>query len=106
MDKLWRRMWREVFSVLRIVTSFFVFLVLELTLYLTQHVLKPLVIDSLSAVGDFFLKPLTTVMFNTIVQPVAAFLWNSFNAVYHAFGPFAKFLGGILAQVIDCTWLP
>ncbi|XP_059170700.1 uncharacterized protein LOC131952164 isoform X2 [Physella acuta] len=98
-EKLFRRVWREIFAALRIVTSIFILFVAELILFLVHHILRPLILDSTRAIGDFLLKPFLTLIFNVILQPFFALMWNTLNALAQAFEPIIRLLGALLTQV-------
>ncbi|BFZ05158.1 hypothetical protein BsWGS_08197 [Bradybaena similaris] len=99
MEKIFRRVWREVFAVLRIFTSVFVLFVVELILFLAHHIVRLLVLDTITALGNYVLKPLLALIFNAVIQPIFALLWNTFNSMYQASEPLVKLLGYILTQV-------
>ncbi|GFO50676.1 sarcosine dehydrogenase, mitochondrial-like protein [Plakobranchus ocellatus] len=99
LERLFRRVWREVFAVLRVITSFFVLFVSELLRFLLHSVVRTLVLDTVVALGDQLLKPLLTVLYNAVLQPVFAITWNICNSVFHAVDPLIRLSGVVLSQV-------
>ncbi|KAK3792223.1 hypothetical protein RRG08_035979 [Elysia crispata] len=99
LERLFRRVWREVFAVLRVVTSFFVLFISELLRFLLSSVVRTLVLDTIVALGDYLLKPLLTVLFNSVLQPLFALVWNVFNSAFQALDPVLRLTGIIMSQV-------
>ncbi|GFR86350.1 hypothetical protein ElyMa_002465300 [Elysia marginata] len=98
-ERLFRRVWREVFAILRVVTSFFVLFISELLRFLLHTVVRTLLLDTVAALGDHLLKPLLTVLFNAVLQPLFALTWNVFNAAYQALDPVMRLTGVVMSQV-------
>ncbi|RUS74215.1 hypothetical protein EGW08_018021 [Elysia chlorotica] len=98
-ERLFRRVWREVFAVLRVIISFFVLFISELLRFLLNSVVRILVLDTIAALGDQLLKPFLTVMFNSVLQPLFALAWNVFNSAFQALDPLVRLTGVIMSQV-------
>ncbi|KAH9487538.1 hypothetical protein Btru_073002 [Bulinus truncatus] len=47
LEKLFRRVWREVFAALRVVTSIIILFFAELILFLVHHIVRPLLLDTI-----------------------------------------------------------
>ncbi|KAK6973050.1 sarcosine dehydrogenase mitochondrial-like protein [Biomphalaria glabrata] len=99
LEKLFRRVWREVFAAFRILTSIVLLFFAELILFIVHHIVRPLLLDTIRAIGDFLFKPLFTLLFNVIIHPIFALLWNILNALCQALEPLVKLLGAICTQV-------
>ena len=103
LERLFRRVWREVFAVLRVIVSFFVLFVSELLRFLLNSVVRTLVLDTIAALGDHLLKPLLTVLFNAVLQPLFALTWNVCNSAFQAVDPLVRLSGVLMSQVGE--WL-
>ncbi|XP_022083876.1 uncharacterized protein LOC110975597 [Acanthaster planci] len=97
-EKLVRRGVQEVFAALRIFVDFLLILVLELLRFLAYNVFGLLFVGLLTTFGDYFFKPVLAAMFNSILQPLAVFLYNVGMALKTIFGPLIDILRALLIQ--------
>ncbi|XP_071099413.1 uncharacterized protein [Haliotis cracherodii] len=94
-----RRLWQEVFGGLRLVTGFFIIFIVEALKFVFHHVAQPIIIGLLTGVGDFFIKPLLSLTFSLIFQPIIVFFWNMLTGVRHLSQPVTDILHGVLTPI-------
>ncbi|KAL8601448.1 hypothetical protein ACOMHN_042452 [Nucella lapillus] len=97
-EKLIQRGLREFFGVLRIIVSVAIFLVVETTHFLTNHVARPIFLGVIVTVGNHLLKPVLAGVFSLILQPALIFLWNVFSGARNASRPLVDVLGSVMAK--------
>ncbi|XP_022111753.1 uncharacterized protein LOC110991005 [Acanthaster planci] len=97
-EKLVRRGVQEVFAALRIFVDFLLILILELLRFLAYNVFGLLFVGLLTTFGDYFFKPVLAAMFNSILQPLAVFLYNVGMALKTIFGPLIDIFRALLIQ--------
>lgn len=98
-DRLMQRIWQEVFAILRMALSIVIFFIVELLKFLAKHIFQPLVIAIFMSFGDYVIKPLLSVFFNGMVQPVSIFMWNVFSGMRHMFNPIGEILRRVFEQL-------
>lgn len=94
-----RRMWQEVFSVLRILASFIVVFTTELIHFGTSFVLRPLLVGIIASFGNQLIKPLLASVFSMIIQPIFIFMWNIMSAIKNLLMPAIDILGSITSRL-------
>lgn len=82
-----RRIFREIFAVLRILTGIIIWFIVELLQYIIQHVIQPLFIGVLMVTADYLIKPTLTIFFSGVVQPTNIFMWNVLVGLRHVCRP-------------------
>ncbi|KAM4675063.1 uncharacterized protein O3C94_007881 [Discoglossus pictus] len=98
-EKMILRCWREVFGVLRILTSLVTIFLIELLLFLGKYIFQVLVVGFLTVLGDHVFKPLMVALFNSLLQPLFIFMLNLFSSLRNLWLPIQDILRGI-AQAI------
>ena len=83
---------------MRIVTSIVVFLLVELSDFLINHVLRPLLMAYMVTVGNNLVKPLLAALFSLVLQPFLVFLWNVFSGIRHVCQPVLEIVGSLMTQ--------
>ncbi|KAL3842673.1 hypothetical protein ACJMK2_020662 [Sinanodonta woodiana] len=97
-EKFVRRAWQEFFALLRIITSIFIWFLVELFRFLAHHIIQPIVVGIFLNLGDYLVKPLLSTLFNGFVQPCSTFWWNVFSGMKHMFGPIGEILNRVFTQ--------
>ena len=97
-ERLSKRIWKEIFAVIRMIFSVFIWFFIELFRYLAKHIFQPIVHGIFAAVGDFVFKPLLSALFNGFMQPLSIFLWNVFTGLRHMFRPVGEILERVFVQ--------
>ncbi|XP_038051389.1 uncharacterized protein LOC119724412 [Patiria miniata] len=98
-EKLVRRGVQEFFAALRIIVDFLLIVILELLRFLAYNVLGLLFVGLLTTFGDYFFKPVLAALFNSILQPLAVFLYNTGVALKTVFDPLIEIIRGLFIQV-------
>ena len=98
-EKLVRRCAREVFGALRIVVDFFLIFLLEFLRFLAYNIIGLFLVGLLTTFGDYLFKPVLAALFNSILQPVAVFLYNGGVALQTVFNPLIDILRGVFTQI-------
>ncbi|XP_052229596.1 uncharacterized protein LOC127843811 [Dreissena polymorpha] len=98
-DKVMQRLWQEVFSLLRILLSFFIWFAVELFRFLAKHIFQPLIVGIFVTLGDYVVKPFLSAVFNGFMQPTSIFCWNVFTGMRHMFNPIGEILRRIFEQM-------
>ncbi|XP_033645827.1 uncharacterized protein LOC117305150 [Asterias rubens] len=98
-EKLVRRCAREVFGALRIVVDFFLIFLLEFLRFLAYNIIGLFLVGLLTTFGDYLFKPVLAALFNSILQPVAVFLYNTGVALQTVFKPLIDILRGVFTQI-------
>ncbi|XP_046555248.1 uncharacterized protein LOC124264545 isoform X2 [Haliotis rubra] len=98
-ERVVRRLWQEVFGGLRLVTGIFIIFIVEALKFVFHHVVQPIIIGLLTGVGDSLLKPLFSLTFSLILQPIIVFFWNILTGVRHLSQPVIDILHGVLTPI-------
>ena len=98
-ERLSKRIWKEIFAVIRIVFSIFIWFFIELFRYVAKHIFQPIVHGIFATVGDFVFKPFLNALFNGFLQPFSIFLWNVFTGLRHMFRPVGEILERVFLQL-------
>lgn len=101
-ERVLKRIYQEFFGAIRILTSIAIILIVELLNFVLKHILQPLIVGILGTLGEFFCKPLLSILFNGFVQPFGIFLWNAAVSFRHMFGPIGDILRRILKEFAMC----
>lgn len=91
--------WQEVFSALRIVTDFVFIFLLELLRFVLHYIAFRLLGGLIITIGDHFLKPLSALFFNSIVQPSFIFTRNVLMGLNNLLQPFMDIFNNFIAQL-------
>ncbi|KAK2168154.1 hypothetical protein LSH36_20g15009 [Paralvinella palmiformis] len=86
-DVIARRVWREVFAALRIAFVFLFVFVIELMRFIAHDVVHAFLLRVLAIVGDFIIKPLLVLSFNSFVLPALVFTWNVLTGIHSTLEP-------------------
>ena len=114
-EKWLKYFWQEFFNLLRLITDFILIFATELITFLVRHIAIRIALSLLVIISDYFLKPLLTVVFNSLLQPLFAFLWNVLAAWKNAVFPVLDITREIVRQVasllkafrlFELTWKP
>lgn len=97
-ERLSKRIWQEIFAVIRIVFCVFIWFFIELFRYVAKHIFQPIVHGIFATIGDFVFKPFLSALFNGFMQPFSIFLWNVFTGMRHVFRPIGEILERVFEQ--------
>ena len=93
-----QRFWREVFGVLQILINVLIILILEL-LKVVVHSLQTFINGILYIIGDHFIKPILSGIFNNIIQPFSILLLNIFAIFLNLVKPVLTLTRELLSQI-------
>ena len=95
------RGWEEAFGVLRIIANVAIIFILELFKFLLVTFVQKLVIGLIVLMGDYFLKPVLSNLFNSLIQPVFIFILNLFLGLKRLLRPVTAIIGDVLEPVTN-----
>lgn len=93
------KFWAEVFGTLSIGVAFIITLLIQFYRFLLAGILRPIIIGVLQMTSDYFLKPILTVLFNGILQPILIFCYNLLTSICDMFEPLTNLLTQIVQPV-------
>lgn len=91
-----RRGWQEFFGLFRIIFDFITIFVIELLRLIFSTVFQKFIVGVITIMGDYFLKPLLSSVFNSVLQPEFVFLWNTTRGIRRLSQPLVQLFGDIL----------
>lgn len=92
------RFWAEIFGTIHIGISFITAFVLQLLRFVLYSIVRPLTVGTLQLLADYFVKPLLSIFFNAIIQPVLILLYNVATSIRDLCEPIAEALGFFLRE--------
>ncbi|XP_064602955.1 uncharacterized protein LOC135468558 isoform X2 [Liolophura sinensis] len=98
-EKVAERGFQELFGCLKIVFICVVLFTVELMKFLFRTVLGPILSGFISAVGDHLLKPVFAGLFNSLLHPTFALLWNILASLHNALGPLLQITREMVSQL-------
>ncbi|CAG5074968.1 Protein of unknown function [Cotesia congregata] len=93
------RFWAEIFSSIHIGITFVTSFLLQLLKFLMVSTLRPLTVGVIQLTSDYLIKPVLSITFNGLVQPVLIFLLNVATSVRDVCKPLAEALGFFLLEI-------
>nr|CAD7445407.1 unnamed protein product [Timema bartmani] len=87
------RFWAEVFGTLHIALAFVIAFILQLFRFLLYSLIRSLVVGLIQLTSDYFFKPILTILFNGIIQPVFILLYNMATSFRDLCEPIAHAVG-------------
>ncbi|XP_043267620.1 uncharacterized protein [Venturia canescens] len=98
-DSAATRFWAEIFGTIHIGIAFLTAFVLQLLRFVLYSIVRPLTVGTLQLLADYFVKPLLSIFFNAIIQPVLILLYNVATSIRDLCEPIAEALGFFLREV-------
>ena len=99
-DVIARRVWREVFAALRIAFVFLFVFIIELIRFIGRDVFHAFILRLLAIVGDFIIKPLLVMSFNSFALPLLVFIWNLLAGLQSMLEPAFNIVKSCVLQVV------
>nr|CAD7603990.1 unnamed protein product [Timema genevievae] len=93
------RFWAEVFGTLHIALAFVTAFILQLFRFLLYSLIRSLVVGLIQLTSDYFFKPILTILFNGIIQPVFILLYNMATSFRDLCEPIAHAVGFFLREM-------
>lgn len=100
-DQAATRFWAEIFSTIHIGTAFVTTFILQLLRFLLYSIIRPLTVGILQLTADYLVKPVLSILFNAIIQPVLILFYNIFTSVRDLCEPIAEALGMFLREIAN-----
>ncbi|KAK9305186.1 hypothetical protein QLX08_003704 [Tetragonisca angustula] len=98
-DQAATRFWAEIFGTIHIGTAFITAFVLQLVRFILYSIIRPLTVGILQLLADYFIKPLLSIVFNALIQPVLILLYNIATSCKDLCEPIAEAIGLFLREI-------
>lgn len=100
-DQAATRFWAEIFGTIHIGIAFVTAFILQLLRFVLYSVIRPLTVGILQLIADYFVKPLLSILFNALVQPVLILLYNIATSLRDLCEPIAEAMGLFLREIAN-----
>ncbi|KAL6426115.1 hypothetical protein ACFW04_008998 [Cataglyphis niger] len=100
-DQAATRFWAEIFGTIHIGIAFVTAFILQLLRFILYSVIRPLTVGILQLIADYFLKPLLSILFNALIQPVLILLYNIATSLRDLCEPIAEAIGLFLREIAN-----
>ncbi|KYM97943.1 hypothetical protein ALC62_11289 [Cyphomyrmex costatus] len=100
-DQAATRFWAEIFGTIHIGIAFVTAFILQLLRFVLYSVIRPLTVGILQLIADYFVKPLLSILFNAMVQPVLILLYNIATSLRDLCEPIAEAMGLFLREIAN-----
>jgi len=100
-DQAATRFWAEIFGTIHIGTAFVTAFILQLLRFVLYSVFRPLTIGILQLLADYSVKPVLSILFNAIIQPVLILFYNIFTSLRDLCEPIAEGMGLFLREMAN-----
>ncbi|XP_060820800.1 uncharacterized protein LOC132909769 [Bombus pascuorum] len=98
-DQAATRFWAEIFGTIHIGTAFITAFILQLVRFILYSIIRPLTVGILQLLADYFIKPLLSIVFNALIQPVLILLYNIATSFKDLCEPIAEAIGLFLREI-------
>ena len=100
-DQAATRFWAEIFGTIHIGTAFVTAFILQFIRFILYSIFRPLTVGILQLFADYFIKPLLSIFFNALVQPVLILLYNVATSFKDLCEPIAEAIGLFLREIAN-----
>ncbi|XP_029055695.1 uncharacterized protein LOC114882805 [Osmia bicornis bicornis] len=100
-DQAATRFWAEIFGTIHIGTAFVTAFILQFLRFILYSVIRPLTVGILQLLADYFIKPLLSIIFNALIQPVLILLYNIATSLRDLCEPIAEAMGLFLRELAN-----
>ncbi|XP_063980291.1 uncharacterized protein LOC135164135 isoform X2 [Diachasmimorpha longicaudata] len=98
-DQAATRFWAEFFGTINIGITFITAFLLQLLRFILYSLIRPLTIGIIQLLSDYFIKPLLTIIFNALIQPVLILLYNIATSLRDLCEPIAEAIGFFIREL-------
>ncbi|KAF7998331.1 hypothetical protein HCN44_009729 [Aphidius gifuensis] len=98
-DQAATRFWAEIFGTIHIGITFITAFILQLLRFFLYSLVRPLTIGVIQMFSDYFIKPLLTIFFNGIIQPILIFFYNIATSFRDLCEPIAQTFGFFIHEI-------
>lgn len=95
------RFWAEIFGTVHIGTAFVTAFILQFLRFILFSIVRPLTVGILQLLADYFVKPLLSIVFNALIQPVLILLYNVATSMKDLCEPLAQAVGFFLREIAN-----
>ncbi|KAL2719789.1 hypothetical protein V1477_021283 [Vespula maculifrons] len=100
-DQAATRFWAEIFGTIHIGTAFITAFILQLIRFILFSLIRPLTVGILQLFADYFVKPLLSIIFNALIQPILILLYNIATSIKDLCEPLAETVGLFLREIAN-----
>ncbi|KAK2588771.1 hypothetical protein KPH14_001651 [Odynerus spinipes] len=100
-DQAATRFWAEIFGTIHIGTAFVTAFILQLIRFILFSLVRPLTVGILQLFADYFMKPLLSIIFNALIQPVLILFYNIATSIKDLCEPLAEAIGLFLREIAN-----
>ncbi|XP_011694786.1 PREDICTED: uncharacterized protein LOC105454113 [Wasmannia auropunctata] len=100
-DQAATRFWAEIFGTIHIGIAFVTAFILQLLRFVLYSVIRPLTVGILQLIADYFVKPLLSILFNALVQPILILFYNIATSLRDLCEPIAEAMGLFLREIAN-----
>ncbi|XP_035730384.1 uncharacterized protein LOC118445285 isoform X2 [Vespa mandarinia] len=100
-DQAATRFWAEIFGTIHIGTAFLTAFILQLIRFILFSLIRPLTVGILQLFADYFVKPLLSIIFNALIQPILILLYNIATSIKDLCEPLAETIGLFLREIAN-----
>lgn len=93
------RFWAEIFSYVHIAISFITAFILQLLRCILFSLVRPLTVGVIQIVADYFIKPLLSITFNGVIQPILILFYNIATSLRDCCEPLAIAIGFFISEI-------
>ncbi|XP_069677976.1 uncharacterized protein [Periplaneta americana] len=90
--------WADIFGTLHLFFTFITHFILQLLRFLLYSILRPLTVGIIQIFSDYFIKPLLSILFNGVIQPILILLYNIATSFRDFCEPIAQAIGYFLRE--------
>ncbi|XP_011297090.1 uncharacterized protein [Fopius arisanus] len=98
-DQAATRFWAEFFGTINIGITFITAFLLQLLRFTLYSLIRPLTIGIIQLLSDYLIKPLLTIIFNALIQPVLILLYNIATSLRDLCEPIAEAIGFFIREL-------
>ncbi|XP_014604265.1 PREDICTED: uncharacterized protein LOC106786900 [Polistes canadensis] len=100
-DQAATRFWAEIFGTIHIGTAFLTAFILQFIRFILFSLIRPLTVGILQLFADYFMKPLLSIIFNALIQPILILLYNIATSIKDLSEPLAEAIGLFLREIAN-----
>ncbi|XP_015186794.1 PREDICTED: uncharacterized protein LOC107071888 isoform X2 [Polistes dominula] len=100
-DQAATRFWAEIFGTIHIGTAFITAFILQFIRFILFSLIRPLTVGILQLFADYFVKPLLSIIFNALIQPILILLYNIATSIKDLSEPLAEAIGLFLREIAN-----
>lgn len=97
-DQAATRFWAEIFGTIHIGITFITAFILQLLRFFLYSLVRPLTVGVIQMFADYLIKPLLTIIFNGIIQPILILLYNIATSFRDLCEPIAQSIGFFIRE--------